>query len=145
MRHRPHAHLEDRRPAVFTVERLRQKLLEFMRLNPQETRPRRRETKESKALLLFELNDPVTVKEIKARYKSLVKAHHPDVNKGSKEAEERFKQVDRGVPDSSWNIMRKEMTDFLDKPDIVIHAKDAFGLEPDSKSRLSPIRAKSRP
>ncbi len=46
-----------------------------------------------KALALMELDYPVTLKEIKKRYKELVKRWHPDVNPGDPAAEERFKQL----------------------------------------------------
>ncbi|MBC8426186.1 DnaJ domain-containing protein [bacterium] len=37
--------------------------------------------------------EPVTAEDVKARYKKLVKLHHPDANGGDKAAEERFKQI----------------------------------------------------
>jgi len=46
-----------------------------------------------KALAVFELEHPYTAKELKARYRVLVKKHHPDVNKGDKKSEEMFKRV----------------------------------------------------
>lgn len=57
--------------------------------------PSRREppTAEQKALLVLELQAPVTVADVKSRYKELVKRHHPDANGGDKAAEERFKQI----------------------------------------------------
>lgn len=48
---------------------------------------------EERALLVLELQAPVTVAEVKSRYKELVKRHHPDANGGDKAAEERFKQI----------------------------------------------------
>lgn len=48
---------------------------------------------EEQALAVFDLDPPVTVVEIKARYKSLVKRHHPDANGGDKDAEERLKLI----------------------------------------------------
>jgi hypothetical protein len=48
-----------------------------------------------KALLLFDLAPPVTMEVLKARYKELVKLHHPDANGGDKEAEERLKLINR--------------------------------------------------
>ena len=50
-------------------------------------------TPEGRALAVLELTPPVTVAEVKARYKMLVKKHHPDANGGAKAAEERFKQI----------------------------------------------------
>lgn len=45
------------------------------------------------ALALFGLKLPVTAQDIKARYKELVKKHHPDANGGTKVAEEKFKEI----------------------------------------------------
>ena len=44
-------------------------------------------------MLVLELTPPVTVASVKARYKELVKLHHPDANGGDKSAEERFKVI----------------------------------------------------
>ena len=46
-----------------------------------------------RALTTLELAYPYTQKELKSQYRLLVKQHHPDLNKGNKESEERFKQV----------------------------------------------------
>lgn len=48
---------------------------------------------EARALVILELRPPVTVAAVKARYKVLVKKHHPDANGGAKAAEERFKEI----------------------------------------------------
>lgn len=48
---------------------------------------------EVRALVILELRPPVTVSAVKARYKALVKKHHPDANGGAKAAEERFKEI----------------------------------------------------
>jgi hypothetical protein len=45
------------------------------------------------ALAVLELSYPVTMKDIKLRYRELVKRFHPDKNQGKKEAEERFKTI----------------------------------------------------
>lgn len=45
------------------------------------------------ALEIFELQPPLTIAAVKARYKQLVKIHHPDANGGDKASEERFKQI----------------------------------------------------
>jgi len=47
------------------------------------------------ALADFDLDFPVTVEEVKARYKELVKRYHPDANGGDKKAEERIKRINR--------------------------------------------------
>ena len=54
-------------------------------------RPRR--TAEEQAMIVLDLNPPVTTTAVKARYKELVKRHHPDANGGDKASEERFKQI----------------------------------------------------
>jgi len=48
---------------------------------------------EAKAYAVLDLAPPVNADDVKARYKKLVKRHHPDANGGSKEAEEKFKEV----------------------------------------------------
>lgn len=45
------------------------------------------------AMALMQLEGPLTVAIVKARYKQLVKQHHPDTNNGDKDAEERFKRL----------------------------------------------------
>lgn len=51
------------------------------------------ETPEGKAFAIMGLEPPVTEAELKARYKQLVKKHHPDANGGDKQAEERLKII----------------------------------------------------
>ena len=46
-------------------------------------------------MLVLALEPPLTEARVKARYKKLVKVHHPDINGGAKEAEERFKEIQR--------------------------------------------------
>ncbi len=48
---------------------------------------------ERQALATLDLDVSVTVTELKARYKLLVKRYHPDVTGGDKKSEERFKQI----------------------------------------------------
>ncbi len=48
---------------------------------------------EDHALDVLDLSRPVEFATIKARYKALVKQHHPDANGGSREAEERLKSI----------------------------------------------------
>ena len=45
------------------------------------------------SLKVLELNLPISVDEIKKRYKKLVKIYHPDVNNSNKEAEKKFKEI----------------------------------------------------
>ncbi len=56
-------------------------------------RPRTLEQKARRALGVLDLDPPVTVSDVKARYKELVKRHHPDANNGDKASEERFKEI----------------------------------------------------
>ncbi|MGE0282274.1 MAG: J domain-containing protein [Rhizobiaceae bacterium] len=57
--------------------------------------PRERQAKplEAKALETLGLTVKATATEIKARYKELVKRHHPDANGGDRGSEERFREV----------------------------------------------------
>jgi hypothetical protein len=46
-----------------------------------------------KALATMAMEYPYDAKQLKVRYRALVKQHHPDVNKGNKASEELFKQI----------------------------------------------------
>ncbi|MGB0749519.1 MAG: J domain-containing protein [Magnetospiraceae bacterium] len=48
---------------------------------------------QARALKTLGLSPPTTLEAVKARYKELVKCHHPDANQGSKESEEKFKEI----------------------------------------------------
>lgn len=48
---------------------------------------------EAEAMAVLDLSGPLTAPVLKARYKKLVKRHHPDANGGDKACEERFKQI----------------------------------------------------
>ncbi|MEM8833874.1 MAG: J domain-containing protein [Pseudomonadota bacterium] len=48
---------------------------------------------EFEALSIFGLEPPLTLEDIKARYKELAKKYHPDVNQNDPKAEEALKQV----------------------------------------------------
>ena len=48
---------------------------------------------ERNALGVLELSWPLTLADVKSRYKELVKLHHPDANGGAREAEEKLKQI----------------------------------------------------
>lgn len=60
--------------------------------NGRSFRPR---SEEEQALHALDLTGPVDFATIKARYKTLVKQHHPDANGGSREAEEKLKAINR--------------------------------------------------
>jgi DnaJ-class molecular chaperone len=46
-----------------------------------------------RALAVLELELPVTVAVVKARYKELVKRHHPDANGGDRGAEDKLREI----------------------------------------------------
>jgi hypothetical protein len=48
---------------------------------------------ERNAMGVLELSWPLTLADVKSRYKELVKIHHPDANGGARDAEERLKQI----------------------------------------------------
>lgn len=50
-------------------------------------------TPEGQALEIMELKPPLSLKDIKNRYKNLMKQHHPDLKKGDKESEELVKKI----------------------------------------------------
>jgi hypothetical protein len=56
-------------------------------------RPQRPPTKAELMMAVLELEDGFTLSELKTRYKTLAKRHHPDLHGGDKAAEERLKQV----------------------------------------------------
>ena len=55
--------------------------------------PIAQQTPEYEALAIMGLAPPVTLEEIKTRYKDLAKKHHPDLNKGCAKSEELLKQI----------------------------------------------------
>jgi hypothetical protein len=57
--------------------------------------PRRPPTPHEEALAALDLGLDATQAELKARYKALVKLHHPDANGGDKAAEERLKSINQ--------------------------------------------------
>ena len=50
---------------------------------------------EDKALSILSLKLPLTLEKIKKNYKKLVKIFHPDVNGNNKNAEEKFKEINK--------------------------------------------------
>lgn len=54
------------------------------------------------ALGVMEMTFPFTQEELKAQYKKLVKKYHPDMNKGDKGSEEKFKKINH-----AHNVLRK--------------------------------------
>ena len=65
----------------------------MFRSRPREARERKAKPLEAKALETLGLDTKATGKEIKARYKELVKRHHPDANGGDRGSEDRFRDV----------------------------------------------------
>ena len=53
----------------------------------------RRSFHEADAMRTLGVNDPLTLAELKTRYKELVKQFHPDANGGDRLAEEKFKTI----------------------------------------------------
>jgi hypothetical protein len=60
--------------------------------NPPPQAPRY-EKKMAAAIAFMELSEPITAVQVKKQYKKLAKLYHPDMNKGDKEAELRFKKL----------------------------------------------------
>ena len=50
-------------------------------------------TPEGEALAIMDLEAPVTLLEIKTRYKTLAKKYHPDLNPGDSKAEDLLKTI----------------------------------------------------
>ena len=50
---------------------------------------------ENKALSILNVKLPITLEKIKKNYKKLVKIFHPDVNGNNKDAEEKFKEINK--------------------------------------------------
>jgi curved DNA-binding protein CbpA len=65
----------------------------FFNAAPNPPRERKLKTLEAKALETLGLDAKATGADIKARYKHLVKRHHPDANGGNRDSEDRFRDV----------------------------------------------------
>lgn len=76
-------------------EKLQAALEDFLNLSPQRAKRTSPNlpTKLRKALAILDMQHPYTAMELKRQYRALVKKFHPDVNKGNKEFEEKFKQI----------------------------------------------------
>ena len=57
-------------------------------------------------MAIFNLSHPITLADVKTRYKELVKRHHPDANGGDKAAEERFKLITQ-----AYTVLRSFVTE----------------------------------
>ena len=60
--------------------------------SPPPPRPR---SKAEEMMAVLELDGGFTLAELKSRYKALAKQHHPDLNGGDKNAEERLKLINQ--------------------------------------------------
>jgi hypothetical protein len=68
-------------------------------------------TPEGEALAIMGLETPITLEEIKARYKALVKKHHPDVNRGDPKSEELLKSINM-----AYTILKLAYEQFKELP-----------------------------
>lgn len=62
---------------------------------------------ERRALRALDIEGPVSLAELKKRYKELVKLHHPDTNGGSREAEAKMKTINGAYDLLSVALHRK--------------------------------------
>lgn len=60
------------------------------------------------ALAAFDMEYPFTAPALKSRYRVLVKRYHPDINKNSQEAEEKFKQIT-----TAYLLLNEHVKNFL--------------------------------
>ena len=65
------------------------------RERPNREAVRRALSAQEQALAVFEIEPPFTPVRLKARYKALVKLHHPDAHGGDKAAEEKLKIINQ--------------------------------------------------
>ena len=89
------------RPSTTSVTTLYMKQTQAQRQR-EATRRNSRLSKEDQALAVLELTAPVTMEEVRTRYRSLVKKLHPDANGGNKAAEERLKVVNQ-----AYSVLKK--------------------------------------
>jgi hypothetical protein len=68
---------------------------EHERDRPNREAARRALSAQEQALAVFEIEPPFTPVRLKARYKALVKLHHPDAHGGDKAAEEKLKIINQ--------------------------------------------------
>lgn len=67
---------------------------------------------EYEAMAIMGLSPPVTLDEIKTRYKTLAKKHHPDLNKNDPNAEELLKKINM-----AYTILKLAFEDYKNLPD----------------------------
>ena len=61
--------------------------------NKPPTNTKKMGVRETWAISVFALSEPINSKTVKSRYKELVKQYHPDKNRGDKEGEEKIKEI----------------------------------------------------
>jgi DnaJ domain len=103
---RPSWRLGDRHGPAY-AERIRDHFGVFSGNPDERSEPRRRNgdrgrdpvrralSAREQALAVFEIEPPFTLVRLKARYKTLVKLHHPDAHGGDKAAEEKLKVINQ--------------------------------------------------
>ena len=64
---------------------------------------------EQKSLKILSLSMPISVVEIKKKYKKLVKIFHPDVNDNNKEAEKQFKEINEAYKTLLKRFLKKNI------------------------------------
>lgn len=69
-------------------------------------------TPETEAMAIMGLAPPVTLEEIKTRYKTLAKKHHPDLNKNDPDAEELLKRINM-----AYTILKLAFEEYKKLPD----------------------------
>lgn len=62
------------------------------------------EREEIEAMAMLNLSYPFSAEQLKVRYKTLAKQYHPDLNQGSKKAEEAFKKVNL-----AYSVLKKNL------------------------------------
>lgn len=90
----------------------------FTEEEPPETREEKfraaginRNSPEYEAMAVMGLEPPLDMTVLKARYKDLVKKHHPDVNKGDKQSEELLKRINM-----AYTVLRLAHEQFEELP-----------------------------
>ena len=69
-------------------------------------------TPEVQAMAIMGLKPPVTLDELKTRYKTLAKKHHPDLNQGNPQSEELLKQINM-----AYTILKLAFEEYKRLPD----------------------------
>ena len=64
---------------------------------------------EKKSLKILSLSIPISINEIKKKYKKLVKIFHPDVNDNNKEAEKQFRVVNEAYKTLLKKFLKKNI------------------------------------